>query len=144
MDDFAGSASQAQRVRNEVVEALTALDRDWFEKILVVIGVGIVHDLKQLKSLESKGVETAYGLRVPANLMPLSPDGGVFDADEIPRARDFLETIGKQLQPDAPLGYGDDPLLICFAENCPNNTLPIFWSHGEVGRRKWRPLLART
>ena len=50
------------------------------------------------------------------------------------RCKQIAEKYGKKLYyqfPDDkrhPLGYDDSQLLVCFREDCPNNTLPIIWA----------------
>ena len=58
-------------------------------------------------------------------------------------ARDVLVQLGRELYPDAPLGYGDLGALVAFHNTIPNNTLPIFWSNGRVRERQWVPIFPR-
>jgi hypothetical protein len=52
--------------------------------------------------------------------------------------------IGRELQPQHPLGWNDSGALFSFDSAIPNNTLPIFWSNGVVNERPWVPLLPRA
>ena len=87
---------------------------------------------------------------VPANVFgdeasALSPNARIFsNADEIAFARDVLLQIGRELQPQRPLGHGEMAALVCFHDTIPNNTLPIFWSDGTVSERLWKPLFPRA
>lgn len=59
-------------------------------------------------------------------------------------AEDVLQQIGRELTPSAPLGFGNMGALVVFHNGAPNNTLPIFWSAGNVGERPWKPLFPRA
>lgn len=73
------------------------------------------------------------------------PDCGIFEsAEEIDFAREITLQIGRELTPQAPLGFGDQAALIAFHNTIPNNTLPIFWSNGRVNERSWTPLFSRV
>lgn len=61
-----------------------------------------------------------------------------FDAQKL---QELAQTYGEMLQPDRPLGYGGGQLLLGFAHNTPDNTLPIFWDEGHV--EPWNPVFAR-
>jgi hypothetical protein len=58
--------------------------------------------------------------------------------------RDDAKTIayaqGKKLEPRCPLGYSDSQALVVFDSSCPNNSLPILWSHDK----DWLPLFRRN
>lgn len=72
-------------------------------------------------------------------------DSGIFQSsDETDFAREVMLQIGRELTPQAPLGYGDQGLLVCFHNTIPNNTLPVFWSNGRVNERLWKPLFSRV
>jgi len=64
--------------------------------------------------------------------------------EEVRFARNVLLQLGRELYPDAPLGFGDLGALVAFHNSVPNNTLPIFWSNGRVGERAWRPIFPRA
>jgi hypothetical protein len=51
-------------------------------------------------------------------------------------ARSVMETHGKRLEPDHPLGFKDTQQLIVFSHKVPNNTLPILWKTASG----WTPL----
>ena len=55
-----------------------------------------------------------------------------------------LLQVGRQLNPQNPLGYGDMGALVAFYNTIPNNTLPVFWSSGTVNDRPWKALLPRA
>ena len=69
---------------------------------------------------------------------------GFWDSeDEKARARALFVEIGARVQRRTPLGYGDQGLLLTFARNCPNNSLPILHATGR-GERKWSPIFPRS
>jgi hypothetical protein len=62
------------------------------------------------------------------------------------RLQELALKYGTQLYPDHPLGYENSQLLITFAHNTPNNTLPIIWAGPDsesVATRSWYPLFRR-
>ena len=58
-------------------------------------------------------------------------------------AREMARRYGQQLAGKATaLGFKNGQLLLGFAHNIPNNTLPILWHRGHSNRR-WSPLFER-
>jgi hypothetical protein len=79
------------------------------------------------------------------NVRAFDLEAGIFEnEDEMKFAQGVLLQVGRELQPQHPLGYGDTGALVCFDSAIPNNTLPVFWSHGTVNERPWIPLLPRA
>lgn len=62
------------------------------------------------------------------------------DEDERNHARRLVESAGRQVYKDNPLGYGGLGLTLVFFDTCPNNTLPILHSYGK----NWFPLFQRV
>lgn len=54
----------------------------------------------------------------------------------------LAERHGRQLMPSHPLGYMDGQLLLGFAYNTPDNSLPIVWASGNE-RFPWTPVFRR-
>jgi hypothetical protein len=54
----------------------------------------------------------------------------------------LAKRFGARLQPAHPLGYLDGQLLLGFAYNTPDNTLPIIWSSG-MKDFPWTPVFKR-
>lgn len=78
-------------------------------------------------------------------VMALDPNAGIFEnEDEINFAREMLIQIGRELDPQYSLGFGDLGALVCFNNTIPNNTLPIFWRSGTVNDKPWRALFPRA
>ena len=53
----------------------------------------------------------------------------------------MAQHYGACLQPCLPVGYKDGQLLLAFAHNTPDNTLPIFWDQGTL--TSWHPVFPR-
>ena len=78
------------------------------------------------------------------NCFAFGPSIGFWSSEEEKqKARALIIELGTQVQRRRPLGYGDQGLLLTFARNCPDNTLPILHSRGR-GERVWRPIFPRT
>ncbi|MFK5948139.1 MAG: ATP-binding protein [Methylococcales bacterium] len=74
-----------------------------------------------------------------------SQNAGIFEDDNERRfAQDVLLQIGRQLNPQYPLGYADMGALVAFHNTTPNNSLPVFWRDGTVNGRPWQALLPRA
>ena len=74
----------------------------------------------------------------------LSPHADIFEDDaEMRFVEEMVLQLGRELVPQVPLGFGDMGLLISFYNTIPNNTLPIFWSNGNVAEKPWKPLFPR-
>ncbi len=43
----------------------------------------------------------------------------------------LLKELGKKVYSKGILGYKDTGLLVAYAHQCPNNTLPIIWANGK-------------
>ncbi|NQT57112.1 MAG: hypothetical protein HQ551_12890 [Desulfobacteraceae bacterium] len=78
-------------------------------------------------------------------LQAFSKNAEIFkNDDERLAAKELVKEIGKELEPNHPIGRNDGQLLIAFQHGCPNNTLPIFYKSGRTFRGKeWRPLFPR-
>jgi len=75
----------------------------------------------------------------------LDPQANIFDSEaDRMFASDMLLQVGRELTPQTPLGWGDLGVLVTFHNTVPNNTLPIFWSNGQVNTRPWVPLFPRA
>ena len=61
---------------------------------------------------------------------------------ELSAGRSLALRFGSKLAPGEPLGYGDGQLLLGFAYNTPDNSLPIIWSVG-TSAFPWTPVFKR-
>ena len=65
-------------------------------------------------------------------------------SEEREEAKALCTDLGATIYHDAPLGFGNQGLLIVFPDTCPNNTLPVLHSYGQSGSAaKWTPLFPR-
>jgi hypothetical protein len=87
-------------------------------------------DLEVCESLERK--HYAFGDTV----------GFWASAEGMAAAKALLTNLGARVQKRKPLGFGDQGLLLTFARNCPNNSLPILHRAGK-GSSPWVPLFPR-
>ena len=59
-------------------------------------------------------------------------------------AKNIAEKYGSRLVSSHALGFGNCQATIAFEDNCPNNTLPIFWSDARwLDAKRWIPLFKR-
>ena len=94
---------------------------------------------------ESQGLDVMAANVLGEDVRALEREASIFaDESEIVFAKDVLLQIGRELTPQNPLGFGDMAALVVFHNSVPNNTLPIFWSNGNVNDRPWHPLFARA
>jgi hypothetical protein len=144
IDDFCGSGTQARKASKTSLKLLRAIAPNIRFDYLCVFATarGLdrvrketvfdeVHSLFLLDdSFKTFGESSRYFARNPSY--------------ERKYAESCIRTIGAELWPAHPLGYKDGQLLVGFAHNVPNNTLPIFWSDGstETGS-EWKPIFSR-
>ena len=90
-----------------------------------------------------------FDLRVcdplPDDVFAFKPGNNIWkNDDDRERAKALCQDIGVNIYPDAPLGFGDQALLVVFPETCPNNSLPLIYSASRAdAKRKWTPLFLR-
>jgi hypothetical protein len=147
VDDFAGTgrtlagglASFKAQIDKEVWQRYVAEGR-----IAAYIMFAFPDAIKRIGS-SSPGVEAIGANVLGDDVRALDTEAAIF-ADESERrfAEDVLTQIGRELTPQAPLGFGDMGALVVFHNAAPNNTLPIFWSNGRVNERPWKPLFPRA
>jgi hypothetical protein len=72
---------------------------------------------------------------------------GFESLEEADEAKALCKSIGSQLVRKAPLGYGEQGLLVVFPNTCPNNSLPLLYAAGSYNRGNtslsWKPLFPR-
>ena len=155
VDDVIGSGRQAVGAFDEFrlgptdgyenVQALLA-DRD------VKVYVTATHGLEEGVGHVEKSAERARrdsGLVAEVHVSELvgpprqafHSEADIFSSDaERERAQHLATQHGRRLVGvQNELGFGKSQLLLSFHDNCPNNTLPIFWSSREA----WKPLFER-
>lgn len=147
IDDFCGSGVQAVRYSKRILAPLTkaATSADLTLSIAYHVLVGTSRGLNQVRTktaftevrsaLELDDTFRTFGdsSRYFGNTVPLvSRDG----------AREIAHRHGAALLPAEPLGFDDGQLMLGFAHNTPNNTLPIFW-HTGPDSKAWSPPFRR-
>ncbi len=71
-------------------------------------------------------------------------DKGFWDSpDEAAEAKALCVRLGSRVAKSAPLGYGQQGLLIVFPQSCPNNSLPILHA-SRSGEEPWSALFPRA
>ncbi|UUC48220.1 ATP-binding protein [Pseudomonas citronellolis] len=115
--------------------------------ILVVVGVicGLSSGLTKLEEFTTSGVLKFETIVHSSDILAESDKAFSTSAcyfssmGELMFAKATARKYGAILQNRHPLGYGDSELLVVFKDNCPNNTLPIFWASSQ----NWTPLFKR-
>ena len=147
VDDIVGTG----RTMLENLEALAGVQggrRVGVDVPLSVVAVcGTSEGERRLRSYLQKSMPSA-DLEVCEQLMERHfafGDGiGLWETeDEKHAAKSLVTGLGVRIQRRKPLGYGDQGLLVTFARNCPNNSLPILHGSGK-GRTPWRALFPRS
>ncbi|RYU91810.1 phosphoribosyltransferase-like protein [Emticicia agri] len=145
IDDFIGTGNTIiENFKNYFDSDLCRLLND--KKIFVIVGVitGFLESKElvenALKELDLEGEVMILDI-LNNNDRCFDPNLKIFDNSvELRNAKTICFQKGEYLEPKAPLGYSDSQTLIAFPQNCPNNTLPIFWKRTD----SWVPLFQRN
>lgn len=134
IDDFIGSGRQATEYYNE---HLSKFNIKCFYYSLYGYQKGIDYIKK------NSGFQQVFVSE------PLNNSNKIFSTESTLKLKEECKEIaqkwGEKLYPKHPLGYEDSQSMICFLENCPNNTLPIIWAgpKSESTEFSWNPLFER-
>ncbi|OQA00755.1 MAG: Archaeal ATPase [Planctomycetes bacterium ADurb.Bin401] len=143
IDDFVGTG-------NSACEYFKKLDQecgDTLKNTNLIIFFIVVSGFQE-SQMEIKGFLDKLSLPIKVHILdPLDESAKVFSdkslifTDQVDRhkALNICQQYGARLVKDAPLGYGDVQTTIVFADNCPNNSLPILWAESK----EWKPLFKR-
>lgn len=144
-DDLAGTGNQLRTETQRLLSHLEGLKGPWREQLNVVVAAGVsATPVLWQEPQDDIHVECVTGLELGPRVRAFSPDAGIFaNDDDLHSAADSMDAIGQSLSPASPRGFGDLGLLIATEQNCPNNTLPIFWKAGKHLGQDWMPLLER-
>jgi hypothetical protein len=143
IDDLAGSGTQGRRYSEDLLHRIKELNSNIRAEYHVLFGTEA--------ALEKLTTETQFDsvravCELDSSFASMSPNSRYFpshiDGVTVEACTEVAEHYGKQLWPRWPLGYKDAQLLLGFAHNIPNNTLPILWHGGRQGR-PWAPLFER-
>jgi hypothetical protein len=143
IDDMCGSGQQGEDYSQNTVVPLKALNPDVNVYYYALFGTaGGINRLRQLNrfdkvhpvvELDDSFCCFSNGSRIYRDVAaPLGQDAGM----------SLAKRFGARLQPAHPLGYRNGQLLLGFAYNTPDNTLPIIWSSGTK-EFPWTPVFRR-
>jgi hypothetical protein len=144
LDDFCGSGTQAVRYSKILLPRIRALSPTiklhYYSLFATAEGLRHVRDNATL----FHDVQTVC--EIDPSFHALDPSSRYFRDPPADITRDFArltcERHGSNLYRAHPLGFKDGQLLIGFAHNIPNNTLPIIWGEGTP-TIPWQPLFRR-
>jgi len=143
VDDLCGSGTQAYLYSKKLLSRLLAADSTielcYFPLFATTQALAYVKANTQFTR-----VEALYEL--DHSFRSLEPESRYFQEAAPLIFRDFARQMciehGRRIEPGMPLGYRDGQLLLGFAHNVPDNSLPIFWSEGR-GTQRWTPIFRR-
>ena len=94
-----------------------------------------------IKNLETIGVQVIATIILDEKSKCFSQNCEIFHNRETftEICKKMAAHYGAKIEPERPLGHKDGQFAFGFYYNCPNNTLPIFWSE----RNGWYPIVKR-
>lgn len=142
-DDIVGSGTQARQYLSEELNRIRAGDPNFELSFLSLFAT--TEGLERLNVPELFDGRATCLFELDSSFRAFSVDARYFaDSPAWFNAVDFqamARQYGASLQPRLPVGYKDGQLLLAFAHNTPDNTLPIFWDQGT--RTQWHPIFPR-
>jgi hypothetical protein len=143
LDDFCGSGRQVRRYTRNIIPKIRqeneAIRLCYYPLFATSEGLERVRQSKVFDEVETL-------CELDGSFRAVSPESRYFLQVPAEVSREFAEQMcvryGQLIEPSAPLGFRDCQLLIGFAHNIPNNTLPIFWSEGTE-HHQWTPVFPR-
>ena len=145
VDDFAGTGNTLTKG----LKRLWSLDQQLFSKlaeqgrVVCCLQTAFPEAIRRVTQQFPK-VQVLTMTTFDNEVRAFDPDAGIFeDEGERAYAEEVMLQIGRQLEPQNPLGFGNIAALVSFHNTIPNNTLPVFWATGMVNGREWKPLLPR-
>lgn len=150
VDDFLGTGDSLSKGLVDFFDRhLVCLRRRNLRVFCVVIAAtsdgeqSVRTTLKRLTAKESFECDLRVCENIATFHFAFSTSGVIWsDQNESDLALSLCRNIGARVQRAAPLGYGDNALLVVFPDTCPNNSLPILHS-GEDKEGGWQPLFPR-
>ena len=145
VDDIIGTGkSLSANLSSFVSENYRILEvRNPFISVIAVCGTtdGQIKVRDILKQLPYKNIDLITCDPMLAKCSAFGGGTGIWDSqDEYEEAKALCRRLGSKLVSKAPLGFGDQGLLIVLPDNCPNNSLPILHASGA----SWTPLFPRA
>ena len=142
-DDIVGSGTQARQYLSQELRRIRAGDTNFELSFLALFAT--TEGLERLNVPELFDGRATCLFELDSSFRAFSGDARYFaDSPAWFNALDFqaiARHYGARLQPSLPVGYKDGQLLLAFAHNTPDNTLPIFWDQGT--RTPWHPIFPR-
>ena len=142
-DDIVGSGTQATQYLSEELKRIRSGDPNLQLSFLALFAT--TEGLERLNAPELFDGHANCLFELDSSFKAFSGDARYFaESPEWFKATAFqamARQYGANLQPDQPVGYKDGQLLLAFAHNTPDNTLPIFWDQGT--RKHWHPIFPR-
>lgn len=142
-DDIVGSGTQARLYLSEELKRIRASDPKFELSFLALFAT--TEGLERLNVPELFDGRAACLFELDSSFRAFSGNARYFaDSPAWFNAKDFeamARQYGTSLQPRMPVGFKDGQLLLAFAHNTPDNTLPIFWDQGA--RMPWHPVFPR-
>lgn len=141
IDDIIGSGQQATRL----LKKWQKINKNCLYYSLIGLDKGIAYIKEQTKI-------DAFSAEILDEKCKIFSEGSNIPNKE--ECKKIAEEYGKKLyykyeeNKQHPLGYDDSQLLVCFKDDCPNNTLPIIWAGAKSELKKlehtiWHPLFER-
>jgi hypothetical protein len=142
-DDIVGSGTQARQYLSEELKRIRAGDPNFELSFLALFAT--TEGLERLNAPELFDGRATCLFELDASYKVFSGDARYFaDSPDWFNTKNFqalARQYGSRLQPHMPVGFKDGQLLLAFAHNTPDNTLPIFWDQGV--RMAWHPIFPR-
>ena len=145
VDDFIGSGRTA---RASLKDALSPI-ADIVKKLGIdVFLISISGFALASEKVERELAKVVHGIRVSV-CDPLNDSDRCFSETSVifsdqakrARAKEIVESYGRDVSKRNPLGFGNCQALVVFEHTCPNNSLPILWASGPDD--SWHPLFPR-
>ena len=146
-DYFSGTGNQVVELYNKISGTLEDANPVWAKAPRILLLIAATKEaLKHIKKETRGKLQVSVFRELQALDQAFHPKSKHWKGmdDERIEAKHFVEDVGSQLEIKAPLGYGDNQLLIAFHHNCPNNTLPIIWKKGKMRNKPFFPILPRS
>lgn len=147
IDDFCGSGVQAVRYSKRILGPLIKAAESAGVELSCAyhVLVGTARGLARVRE-KTAFAEVRCALELDESFRAFGDSSRYFGDVPAPiskeAAEDLARRYGAALNPAEPLGFDDGQLMLGFAHNTPNNTLPIFW-HTGTDARVWSPPFRR-
>ena len=142
IDDFCGTGNQGVQYSKDIVSRIKNIDPGI--QVLYYVVAATKDGLNKIRR-SSKFDEAKCIIELDSSFQLFNHNSRYFTTDTVPIQQDFARAMclsyGNLILPGNALGYGNCQLLIGFAHNTPDNTLPIIWS--DCSQPPWNPIFRR-